>query len=430
MKIDTRGLAVVLEELNVLDQKDLEGTINKQEQRRRASLMSQAAAIRDGVKLKNIIRREHNEQSREAGLPEFEPEPKPSRRERRKAAWKAVVENAGPKGLPQTTEFRDMNEGGLISQIGTYTGLGFFVPTGFMPKFWRAMAAHDALFDDDCVTVHRTKDGRPFPVPVFDDIANVAVAVKDGVQDSEADISDVDHVSIGAWTYKGPLLRCSIESFQDCDEITVPQLFKAFQLDRIARGVGTDLMTGGGSTKPLGLIPTLMLAAAPTVVAAGSAGNDGSTNTGLNSVGSVDLMNAMNKLDSAYWASDKVRWFMNRSTLTNLLNLSDKMGRPLLGTAIKYKGSTCYIYGIKVAICPSMNSIGAANTPILLGDGAYWMTRLVSADDESGFQIFKEKYADFGQVGMRLFARADGALLWRSSESNAKCPFVMIQNHS
>lgn len=377
MKIDTRGLAVVLEELNVLDQKDLEGGISKQEQRRRASLMSQAAAIRSGVKLKDIIRREHNEHAREQGLPEFESEPKPSKRERRMAAWEAVIKNSSVEG---TAEHRDMNVGSIISQIGSYTGLGFFIPTNFFGKVWDAMKAHDALFDDDAVMVLHTDNGRPTTIPVYDDTSSVSSVLGESSQYNEQDIADVDLVKLGAWRYDSTLFRCSIEAFQDCSEVTVPQLFKKFASDKLARGIGKDLVTGSGVGKPTGLITFLHLAAAPQVTAAGSAPNDGSASTGSNSLGSADFMTALQTLDSKYWGSEKLAWFMNRNTLTKVLNLSDKQGRPLGPPFINCIGSQYFIYGIPVRICPSMDNITNASTPVVLMDGSYWFTRLVLAD--------------------------------------------------
>lgn len=49
---------------------------------------------------------------------------------------------------------------------------------------------------------------------------------------------------------------------------------------------------------------------------------------------------------------------------------------------------------------------------------------------DTGLLIYKEKYAEFGQVALNLFMRADGVFAWRSSETNAQCPAVMIQCHS
>src|SRR5579863_3130695 len=201
-KIDRKSLAAVMAEINELGFKD---SCTKAELRQLATLQATAAALREGgITLDEIRRKDFNEYSREAGLPEAEQAPEPSKRELRHAAWQAVVKNATKSGH---AEVRDMNVGNPISQIGTYTGLGFFVPTGFFNKVWDAMAAHDALFDDEHVFVVRTPNAHPFPVPVADDTSHIATVLAEGNQYTEEDIADVDHVTIGAWRYGSPFLR-------------------------------------------------------------------------------------------------------------------------------------------------------------------------------------------------------------------------------
>jgi HK97 family phage major capsid protein len=439
MKIDTRGLAVVMEELNGLDHKDVEGTISKQEQRRRASLMSQAAAIRSGVKLKDILRSEHNEISREAGLPEFEPEPKESKAELRAKAWQQVLQTPNGDAL-NDVERRDMTEGvPLTTQIGTYSGLGFFVPTNFLDKVFATMSMHDALFDEDVVTLERTKDGRPFPIPLYSDITNVATVITESSNSTETDIAAPNHAVVGAYTYRSPRFVVSIEALQDVNSInlTVKNIFRAFASDRFARGLGKDLTVGkvGG---PTGLIPSILTAGCPVVIAAGSSGNDGSANTGANSIGTIDLYNMMKQLNPAYLASPKCRFLMNWSTWLSLANLSNKQGEPLLkaGGVLSYDNDgVARIYGVKVAIAPSMGSIGASVNTVVLGDFSYWLTRLVdnTEDGPTGIAIYKEApgYAENGKVGLRAFFRGDGTLLYNGvGDASATCPFVLLQQHS
>src|SRR5207249_6921764 len=105
--------------------------------------------------------------------------------------------------------------------------------------------------------------------------------------------------------------------------------FSASSRDRLARGIGRDLVVGDGASKPLGLVTSLVGNGAPVVIAAGSAPNDGSSAAGYNSLGSQDFANAVEKLDDAYANSPKVGWLMNKKTLGYLESLLDKMGRPL-----------------------------------------------------------------------------------------------------
>jgi len=74
-----------------------------------------------------------------------------------------------------------------------------------------------------------------------------------------------------------------------------------------------------------------------------------------------------------------------------------------------------------------MDSIGASKTPVVVGDLSYWATRLI-VDANAGVQVLKERFIVNGNIGLKCFARADGALLY--NDTNSPAPFVQIQNHS
>ena len=275
---------MVIQELDGLDSKYSAGTITKAEKERRYTLITQAASIRDGECLRDIIRQDHNDHARAQGFPEFEEEPKASKREMRAKAWQQVLatfngdmSEAQRRGL----ERRDMTEGvPMTTQIGTYSGLGYFVPTGFLDKIFSAMAMHDALFDPEVVTFLPTDDGKPIAIPLYSDITNVASIVTEASDTTEFDIAAPNHAVIGAFTYKSPRFTVSLEALQDLNSVnlTVNSIFRNFSSDRFARGFATDLINGkvGG---PTGLIPEILLSGASIVIAAGSSANDGSAST-------------------------------------------------------------------------------------------------------------------------------------------------------
>jgi hypothetical protein len=78
---------------------------------------------------------------------------------------------------------------------------------------------------------------------------------------------------------------------------------------------------------------------------------------------------------------------------------------------------------------PKHDNIGASKTPVLLGDLSYWATRLI-IDDQVGVVVYQEApgLIEDGNIGLRCFARADGALLY--TDTNSPSPFVMLANHS
>src|SRR5205807_673666 len=123
--------------------------------------------------------------------------------------------------------------------------------------------------------------------------------VGEGGSQSEVDIAVVNQATLGGYSYKTPRYTVSMEAMQDLtDNLTVVNLFNRFSADRLARGIGRDLVIGDGSGKPLGFVTSLVANGAPTVTAAGSAANTGGSEAGYNSLGSADFSSAISKLDA------------------------------------------------------------------------------------------------------------------------------------
>lgn len=408
MKIDTKGLSLLIQEASALSNKP---NWTKQDEKRNAFLLSAISAVKAGATLEEVDS-EHLNEIRKANGIEV---PTTHKRGREVRAWKAVAEK------------RDMTEGNILDRIGTYSGLGFFVPFDFFPQVFAAMKAHDALFDPENVTFISSTNGRPLPVPTYDDTENVASVVSEAGSQTSVDIDATSQAVLAAYSYSTPRFVASLEAFDDIEGgVNIIDMFKAFSSDRLARGIGTDLVTGNGTGKTLGLIPAIEALGVTPVTATGSAGNDGSGNTGANSLGSADFTAALGQLDRAYFNS-KTAWLMNMQTLSTVSGQLDKYGNIL--NLVKYVNGVPTIFGVPVKICPSMDSIGASKVPVVLGDLSYWATRLI-VDSGSGIRIYREApgLIENGNVGFRTFVRAHGALLYSGAVSQS--PFTFIRNHS
>lgn len=414
MSIDLKSLNSVLREYNELSAKP---NHNAQERSRMAFLQTAVAALRSGASMEEVDQEWREDCARRGGITLTKTE-RPSIEAR---AWQSYVQNP---------EKRDV-EGDPIARIGTFTSLGFFVPNAWRDEAVWAMKAHDALFDEEAVTFIKSTDSRPLPIPTPSDVENVASVVAEGGSQSEVDIAVPAQVVLGGYSYKTPRYQASVEAMQDLTgNLSVVNLFNRFSADRLARGIGHDLIIGDGSNKPLGLVTSLIANGAPTVIAAGAASNDGGSEAGYNSLGSQDFANAIAKLDEAYLNSAKVAWLMNRKTLATLEGLLDKMGRPL--GLVRYDDGYPCIFGIRVRICPSMDSIGNGSVPkypVVLGDLSYWATRIVMGE-LSGVMTYKEApgLVENGLIGMRSFLQADGAVLYDDWTNAAQSPFVLIEN--
>ena len=422
MNVNIVELSELIQELKDLTNKR---DLTSAEKRRETFLLSAISAVKAGATLGEVEHDADNERRRKAGLM---PRALRADRESELRGWKHFLVYGDRRIFSdEQRESRDMAEGNPVSRLGTYTSLGYFVPTNFFPQLFSAMAAHDVLFDDTACTVIRSTSGEPLTIPTSGDIENVATVIGEGSQVSVNDLAATGHASLGNFKYAA-YDRVSLESFQDMEgALSAVNVFKRNFADRFARGIGKDLVTGSGSGKTLGLIPSLLAAGVPTVAAAGSSANDGSTNTGANSLGSTDFMNALSDLDDAYANSPRCAWLMNKKTLANVSGIVTKYGQPL--DLVKWIDGQPTIYGIPVRICPSMDNIGNGKNPVVLGDLSYWATRLI-ADKSSGFQVIKEapNTIEYGNVGLISFVRADGHLLW--SDTGSPAPFVVIQTHS
>jgi HK97 family phage major capsid protein len=417
MTIDQKGLAVLIQEASALSRKP---RLTVQEERRNAWLLSSISVLKQGgITLADLDQEDINSRSAAAGLQSVNL-PKPLNEvEQRAKGFAGFVRG----------ERRSMGVQPLSAQIGTFGGLGYFCPTDFYPTMWRSLKAHDCLFDDDTATVIKTTNGRPLPIPTGSNTEHSAVVVAEAGSRTPVDINSLSHVVLGNYSYSTDQYYVSLEAMQDVSgAISVMDLANTFFQDALARGIGKDLVTGtGGGVKPLGLIPSLEAIGAPIVTANGSAVNDGSANTGANSLGSPDFSAALAQLDKAYFGT-KTRWLMNASTLATLSGQLNKFGDIL--NLVKYVDGIPTIFGIPVGICPSMDSIGASNVPVVLGDASRWMTRLIADTEGAGLKTFSEapNTAEKGIVGISCFLRADGALLW--SDSSSPAPFVLIRNFS
>jgi len=419
MSVDTKGLALLIQEACRLSNKP---RLDEQEKRRNAWLLAAIATMKlGGITLAELDQQDANERSVAAGLDPVEfSKPTAVTAELRMAN---AIKHFTLKG-----ENRGMIEGvPLTSQIGTYTDLGYFVPTGFFPELFRAMKAHDALFDEDFCTVIKTTNGRPLPIPVAGDTENTASVVTEAGSRNIVNFYSTSHAVLGAWSYASDRYVISMEALQDMDALTFSSLAQQFFQDKLARGIGYDLVTGNGSGKPKGLLTSLSNLGVPEITASGSAANTGGGETGANSLGSADFANALAALDDAY-VGPKTAWLMNKKTLAYLSSIVTKYGQPL--KLVEYVDGEPTIYGIPVSIAPSMDLVGASKVPVILGDFRYWATRLITGDEGVGLMQYGEAdgLVENGNVGLGCFLRADGALLYDDTDSPA--PFVPIRNFS
>jgi len=321
---------------------------------------------------------------------------------------------------------RALEAGAGVVTHTTLSAGGAFVPVNyFNGEFQHAVATIDPLFNRDVVTYLETDAGNSVALPLTNDTGVEAVVITENTKDSAEDIDAINQAVTDVFTYRTPKIVTTIEFDQDALVDYNLSLLERFFAERIARGVGKDLVTGNGSGKCLGLVPALEALSVVPTIAQGSNANDGiSGNNGTNSIGSDDLASLFFSVPARYRASSKAAWLMNDSTLQFIAGLKDKFGGLVFPEA---RLSQPLIYGKPVYVSPSMDSIGAGKIPVVFGDLSRWMTRYVKGS--SYVRNYREVpgVVEYGLTAWAAFARYGGQLLMSNATLSA---LNYIQNHT
>jgi HK97 family phage major capsid protein len=321
-------------------------------------------------------------------------------------------------------ERRDIAEGApMLAHIGTYTGLGFFVPTGFRNEIENATKYFCNFLDESIsgCTVMRTATGQVIPMPTNNDTAQVATLVGEAASVSELDVT-AGQINLACYKFSSGLIKVSNELLQDSAFDLQSWLSQKFG-ERYGRAYENYLTngTGVGGSQPTGILTAILASGVSPVVAAGSNANDGSGSTGVNSIGYDDLVNLEHSVDPTY--RNGARFMLHDQTLSKFQQLLDKYGRPLWvpGMAVNAPDT---LLGYQYVINQSMPQIGSVSeaTTVVFGQFSKFIIRKVQ---DMTIQRLNELYAINGQVGFISFERIDSVLLDAGTH-----PLNVLQQHS
>jgi len=299
-------------------------------------------------------------------------------------------------------EKRANGEGNTLAHVGTYSDLGFFVPTGFVNDVEVATKWYADLMG--VFGSIGTGTGNPLPYPTSNDTTQMASQIGENAGPvSEQDLL-ASQLVFGAYKYTSGVIRASVELVQD--SAFDIEAFVAKQMGiRFGRKWESIFTNGSGSSEPLGLLNAIAASGVTPVSAVGSSANDGIVgNTATNSIGYQDLVNLEHSVDKSYRRG--ARYMMHDQTVAHLQSRLDKFGRPLFVPGIN--GEPDRLNGYPIVVNNAMPVISPSATAVAFGSLDKYLIRKVK-----DFQILvlRERYADFGQVGYIGFSRVDGNLL-------------------
>jgi HK97 family phage major capsid protein len=305
-------------------------------------------------------------------------------------------------------ETRAVGEGGNQgAHVGSYSSLGYFVPTAFVDRVEVATKYFAPLMEDGIFGVIRSGTGQALPFPVSDDTANGATIIGEAAPVSDLDVT-ANQVILQAYKATSGVIKASVELLQDSSIDIEAYLSERFG-ERFGRGYENYLTNGTGSGQPTGLLTALAINGVTPVVASGSSETTGGTQTGANSIGYSDLVNLEHSVDPSYRRNAK--FMLNDNVLSSIKKILDKFGRPLW-TAGLSSGDPDTILGYRYVINQSMPVIAPSATTVVFGDLTKFKVRRVQ---EMSMIRLVELYANTGQVGFQAFSRLDSNLVAAST---------------
>jgi HK97 family phage major capsid protein len=412
-----------------LDQLTSKPALTARDEKRHAFLLAKIASLRDGVTPSELKRWETDRLLREAGLPRL---PDANMRgwldEDSETEWRrfASGEEVRATFRPPDKELR-ANLAGTESITYTQAAAGgTFTRPRMSEDAFESMKQYDQIYEDWASNIVETADGSGTQFPGFDDLANQSVQVSEAAQGAEVDIASFSTLQLNAWAFRSKPVGVSIELLQDSNFPLATVLERVFAM-RHARGVGQALATGSGVNSPTGLITGAVAASATIVIASGSSGNTGGSETGSTSIGTVDIGKLYAALNPAYRPG--AVFAMNDATLQYLAQLLDKNGRPIVdfGIGPVRDGGGPSIWGHRVAICPSFPLLGNSHNTVVFYNPLWFVQRRVPSSMYVRRYWEKPGFVDNGLVGFESWLRVDSGLV---SPNSGFVPAAVLQNHS
>lgn len=303
----------------------------------------------------------------------------------------------GVQVLPQQTR---------ALSVGSDPGGGYVAPHVWAKSLYKHMAAYDAIFDENVITLETTATGASFSQPILHDENSTSYEIAENDAYTEANDLVFDTLALGkAKTFRTDMVRCSNALIQDSAYPIDQMLAQALGL-RLARGVGRYCVG--------------VLKAAAVV---GKQGASGQTD----SVVYEDLIDLLAAINPAYLSSPKAAWMMNFKTLQAIQKLKDSSGRPMKEVQRTAAGAW-EVLGFPVRICPSFDDLGAGSPatghlPIAVGDFGAFHIRVVA--DGVRVLVKRERFAEYDESAFLGFWRGNAGL---AVASGASCPVQFYKN--
>jgi HK97 family phage major capsid protein len=264
------------------------------------------------------------------------------------------------KTMHDRVEKRDQTAGVITLDQSTGSAGGYLVPAGFADQIDVATKFYCPIMDSGNARTLKTDSGSILPFPTSNDTGNLAELIGEGGSATEQDVA-FGTQNFYSYKYNSRVVLVTNELLQDSYFDIYEHLANAFA-ERFGRAFEAAFTNGlginGDPAQPTGFLTAIAASGATPVLAAGSNPNDGLGGTGVNTIGSQDLVNLEHGVDPSYRRNAK--YVFNDATLGFLQGLLDRFGRPLWTPAVGANAPDM-INGYEYVINQSMPKLGASN---------------------------------------------------------------------
>ena len=308
----------------------------------------------------------------------------------------------GETGAPRSLEIRHNGVFGqaeyrtLQSNTGSPTAI---VPTDFYDRLIAHLIEVSGIMQAG-PTVLNTQGGETLQIPKTTAHSTAALSA----QGSAIFTADPTFSQVTLQSYKyGVMIQVARELLDDTAVDILGYL--AMECGRaVGNAVGTDLVTGNGSSKPSGLI--FSTSASPGVTGALSS----ATSAFGGVVGSPSYQNLVDmeySVIAPYRQSRSCYWMAADKTIAQFRKITDSQGRPIWEPSVVL-GSPDLLLGKPIVADFNMPAIGANAFSIAFGDFAPFFVRLVGG---VRFERSDDYAFNTDLVTFRCLLRADGTLV-------------------
>jgi len=265
----------------------------------------------------------------------------------------------------------------------------------------------------------QTATGNPMPWPTLDDTSNTGEFLAEAAGVGTADPT-FSNITFGATLVSSKQVKVSVQLEQDSAFDMAGLLSDAFG-ERLGRVLDSAYYLGDGSGtygNITGLLTALQTAGGRSVSAIGANNNSGNSgDTEVNSIGTDDFSNLIDKLDYAYQKPTN-KFLFNQTTKNALRKVKDRYGRPIWEVSLA-QGEPDTIFGYGFQVDNAVANIAPSAVSVVFGDFSKFVIR-----DVLGFTLvrFNELYMPNYQRAYQAFMRTDAKLLQSAAFSYLSHP--------